>query len=166
MIVTVNELEKIRKEYLKKSIVILKGSFDLLHTGHIYMMEEAKKNGDVLVAIVKPDLAIKVKGNDRPIISETDRVEMVDSIKCVDYTILANQFIDGLENKDIKELQTIRYCEIVNKLKPDILVTPKNHKNPEQLDKLYKELNVKIIEIERDETKLSTTKIVNKIRNN
>lgn len=166
MIVTINELEKIRKEYLKKRIVILKGSFDLLHTGHIYMMEEAKKNGDILLVIVKPDLAIKIKGNDRPIISEIDRVKMVDSIKYVDYTILANQFVEELENKDIKELQTTRYCEIVNKLKPDILVTPKNHKNPEQLDKLYKELNVEIIEIERDKTKPSTTKILNKIRNN
>lgn len=39
------------------------------------MMEQAKKYGDILVVIVKPDTAIKNKGLDRPIINENDRVE-------------------------------------------------------------------------------------------
>ena len=53
----------------------------------------------------------------------------------------------------------------IEKLKPDVLVHPKNHKNPSRLEKLYKELNTKIIEVERDETKPSTTQIINKIKN-
>ena len=50
-------------------------------------------------------------------------------------------------------------------LKPDILVHPVGHKNPEKLDNLYKQLNTKIIEIERNKNKSSTTQIINKIRN-
>lgn len=162
MIIKTNDLQSIREKYVTKKIVLLKGSFDLLHTGHIYMIEQAKKYGDILVVIVKPNVAIKNKGDDRPIIDEIDRVLQVDSLKYVDYTILANQDVGKFE---FKELQTKRYCEIVNKLKPNVLVHPKGHKNPDELEKLYKELNTKIIEIERDESKLSTTKIINKIRN-
>lgn len=165
MIIKTNDLDLIRKKYSTKKIVLLKGSFDLLHTGHIYMMEQAKKYGDILVVIVKPNIAVKNKGDDRPIIDEMDRIQQVDSIKHVDYTILANQDVGEFEYKDIKELQTRRYCEIVKKLKPDVLVHPKGHKNPTQLEDLYKKLNTKIIEIERDENKTSTTEIINKIRN-
>lgn len=165
MIVEIKDLESIREKNKDKKIVLLKGSFDLLHTGHIYIMEQAKKYGDILFVIVKPNIAIKNKGEERPIIDEKDRIKQVDSIKYVDYTILANQNIDNLYYKDIKELQTARYWEIVEKLKPDVLVHPKNHINPICLENLYKELNTKIIEIERDKTKPSTTQIINKIKN-
>jgi len=165
MIIKTNDLQLIREKHSTKKIVLLKGSFDLLHTGHIYMMEQAKKYGDILVVIVKPNVAIKNKGADRPIIDETDRVLQVDSIKYVDYTILANQQVGEFDYKDIKELQTKRYCEIVDKLKPDVLVHPKGHKNPNELEKMYEKLNTKIIEIERDESKTSTTEIITKIRN-
>lgn len=165
MIIDINDLKMIREKNISKKIVLLKGSFDLLHTGHIYMMEQAKKYGDILVVIVKPNIAIKSKGSDRPIIDELDRVLQVDSIKFVDYTILANQDIKKYDYKDIKNLQTNRYCEIVNELKPDILVHPKGHTNPNELEKLYNKLNTKIIEIERNKDKPSTTEIINKIRN-
>lgn len=164
MIVEIKDLKSIREKYKDKQIVLLKGSFDLLHTGHIYMMEQAKKYGDILFVIVKPNIAIKNKGEERPIIDEKDRIKQVDSIKYVDYTILANNEIKDFHYKDIKELQTARYCEILEKLKPDVLVHPKNHKNPICLENLYKKLNTKIIEIERDKTKLSTTEIINKIK--
>ena len=74
MIIKTNDLQLIREKHSTKKIVLLKGSFDLLHTGHIYMMEQAKKYGDILVVIVKPNVAIKNKGDDRPIIDEIDRV--------------------------------------------------------------------------------------------
>lgn len=165
MIINTNDLNLIREKNSTKKIVLLKGSFDLLHTGHIYMMEQAKRYGDILVVIVKPNIAIKNKGEDRPIIDEIDRIQQVDSIKYVDYTILANQDVDKFQYNDIKELQTKRYCEIVRKLKPDVLVHPQGHKNPIQLEGLYKELNTKIVEIERDKNKPSTTEIISKIRN-
>lgn len=165
MIVKLRDLENIRKKNKDLKIVLLKGSFDLLHVGHIYMIEQAKKYGDILVVIVKPNLAIKSKGDDRPIIDEKDRAIQIDSIKYVDYTILANEEIENFNYSNIKELQTERYCRIVSALKPDILVHPVGHKNPEKLDNLYKQLNTKIIEIERNKNKSSTTQIINKIRN-
>lgn len=165
MIVRLKDLENIRKENDNKKIILLKGSFDLLHVGHIYMIEQAKSYGDILVVIVKPNLAIKNKGYDRPIIDEKDRVIQVDSLKYVDYTILANEEIENMNYIDLKQLQTERYCRIVSKLKPDVLVHPTGHKNPELLNDLYKQLNTKIIEIERNKNKPSTTQIINKIRN-
>lgn len=52
MIIKTNDLDLIRQKYFTKKIVLLKGSFDLLHTGHIYMIEQAKKRGDILVVNV------------------------------------------------------------------------------------------------------------------
>lgn len=164
MIIKVNDLKYVRKNNIDKKIVVLKGSFDLLHVGHIYMMEQAKKYGDILVAIVKPDIAIKNKGVDRPIINENDRIKQVDSIKYIDYTILANQETNYSNLKNISKIQTQRYCEIIKSLHPNILVHPTNHKIPIVLENLYKDLNIEIIEIERDNSKPSTTSIINKIR--
>ena len=164
MIIKLKDLKKIREDNIDKKIVILKGSFDLLHVGHIYMMEQAKKYGDILVIIIKPNVAIKSKGNDRPIIDEIDRLQQVDSIKFVDYSILANENIEGFNYKDIKQLQTERYYQIVKNLRPNILVHPQNHKIPSLLENLYKELNTQIIEIQRDNSKPSTTEIINNIR--
>jgi D-beta-D-heptose 7-phosphate kinase/D-beta-D-heptose 1-phosphate adenosyltransferase len=128
------------------------------------MMEQAKKYGDILVVIVKPDIAIKNKGLERPIINENDRVEQVDSIKYVDYTILANQNINESNLNSVSEIQTARYYEIVKNLHPNVLVHPTNHKIPDVLLNLYKELNTEIIEIPRNDDKPSTTQIIDKIR--
>ena len=126
-------------------------------------------NGKTNKERVKPIELSKIEGKETTRVStgfdELDRVLQVDSIKFVDYTILANQDIKKYDYKDIKNLQTNRYCEIVNELKPDILVHPKGHTNPNELEKLYNKLNTKIIEIERNKDKPSTTEIINKIRN-
>lgn len=77
-------VKKLRKE--KKKIATLNGSFDLLHAGHLYILTEAKKQGDVLIVALNSDASIqKYKHPSRPIIPLKYRLEMLDALSCVDY---------------------------------------------------------------------------------
>ncbi len=72
-----------------KRIVTLNGSFDLLHPGHIYIIREAKKQGDVLVLGLNSDNSIKqYKSKDRPIVPERSRAELIAALGDVDYVTI------------------------------------------------------------------------------
>jgi len=70
----------------RKTIATLNGSFDLLHAGHLYIIEEAKKSADILIMLLNTDNSIKgYKGPDRPIISLNHRLELISALQNVDY---------------------------------------------------------------------------------
>jgi D-beta-D-heptose 7-phosphate kinase/D-beta-D-heptose 1-phosphate adenosyltransferase len=69
-----------------RTIVFTNGCFDLLHIGHIRLLTEAKKFGDMLVVAINSDASTRrVKGPDRPIIPEDARAGMLAATECVDY---------------------------------------------------------------------------------
>ena len=69
-----------------KTIVTTNGSFDLLHIGHVTMLQEAKSLGDVLIIGLNSDSSIKrYKGKFRPICPEHHRVGMLAALACTDY---------------------------------------------------------------------------------
>ena len=69
--------------------VVATGTFDILHPGHLYYLEESKKLGDELWVIVARDSNVKHKP--RPIISEDHRLRMVAALKPVDRAILGDK---------------------------------------------------------------------------
>jgi len=69
--------------------VVATGTFDLLHPGHIYYLEESRKLGDELFVIVARDSNVKHKP--RPIIPEEHRLKMVAALKSVDHAILGDK---------------------------------------------------------------------------
>ncbi|HTY44331.1 MAG TPA: adenylyltransferase/cytidyltransferase family protein [Patescibacteria group bacterium] len=88
---TLEELKKIIEEHKKngKKITTTSGSFDLLHIGHIYVLESAKAFTDILIVFLNNDSSIKgLKGPNRPIVSEKERAEMLSSLECVDYIVI------------------------------------------------------------------------------
>ncbi len=69
-----------------KRIVTINGSFDLLHAGHLYILEQARAQGDVLIVGLNSDASVKrYKSKDRPIIPEEERARMLLGLRCVDY---------------------------------------------------------------------------------
>lgn len=89
-------------------IVFTNGCFDLLHPGHISLLNEAKKAGDKLIVGLNTDTSIqRLKGPNRPIQQEWDRAFILSSLHCVDLVILFD------EETPLKLIET---------LKPDILV--------------------------------------------
>ena len=70
--------------------VLVFGTFDIVHAGHIHMLNEAKDYGDYLVVVVsRDDTATQVKGN-APIYGENDRVEAVKLLSIADKVRLGN----------------------------------------------------------------------------
>jgi D-beta-D-heptose 7-phosphate kinase/D-beta-D-heptose 1-phosphate adenosyltransferase len=69
-----------------KRIVTINGSFDILHNGHLYILNEARKRGDVLIVGLNSDASVRsYKGPDRPIVPERHRAEMLLALRMVDY---------------------------------------------------------------------------------
>lgn len=69
-----------------KTVVSLNGSFDLLHAGHLYQINEAKQQGDILVVCLNSDESIKqYKSPTRPIIPLKYRLEMMAALEAVDF---------------------------------------------------------------------------------
>lgn len=84
--------------------VITYGTFDLFHIGHLNMIKRAKCLGDYLVVAVSSDDFNKMKGK-TCLISEHERIEIIESIKFVDEVIVEktwNQKIDDILNNKIE----------------------------------------------------------------
>lgn len=69
--------------------IVATGTFDILHPGHVYYLEESKKLGDELFVIVARDANVKHKPH--PIIPEDQRLRMVAALKPVDHAILGDK---------------------------------------------------------------------------
>jgi rfaE bifunctional protein nucleotidyltransferase chain/domain len=99
-------LEALRKE--GKKIAFTNGCFDILHVGHVRYLREAKKAGDILVLALNSDSSVKaIKGEERPLVGEEERAEVLAALEFVDFIII------------FKELTPL---ELINYLKPDILI--------------------------------------------
>ena len=91
-----------------KKVVFTNGCFDLLHSGHVHLLKEAKEKGDVLIVAVNDDASIqKIKGSSRPIFSLEERIEILGAIEDIDYLV---SFSEETPQK------------IIARLVPDILV--------------------------------------------
>jgi rfaE bifunctional protein nucleotidyltransferase chain/domain len=68
-----------------KKIVFTNGCFDILHSGHVAYLNEAKKQGDLLFVGLNSDDSIKrLKGETRPINKESDRKYLLENLRCID----------------------------------------------------------------------------------
>jgi rfaE bifunctional protein nucleotidyltransferase chain/domain len=72
-----------------RRIVFTNGCFDVLHRGHVGYLNQAKRLGDVLVVAVNSDESVRrLKGPDRPVNPEADRVAVLAALSCVDHVVL------------------------------------------------------------------------------
>ena len=74
-----------------QQLVYMPGVWDLLHIGHLNILQKAKALGDVLIVGVASDKIVCEDKGKNPIISETDRVQMLQSLSCVDVALIYNR---------------------------------------------------------------------------
>lgn len=80
-----NELTELLKNSKSKRIVFTNGCFDILHSGHISYLNEAKLLGDILIVGLNSDKSVqRLKGPSRPINNEQDRKFFLENLKSVD----------------------------------------------------------------------------------
>lgn len=80
-----NELTELLKNSKSKRIVFTNGCFDILHSGHISYLNEAKLLGDILIVGLNSDKSVqRLKGPSRPINNEQDRKFFLENLRSVD----------------------------------------------------------------------------------
>jgi rfaE bifunctional protein nucleotidyltransferase chain/domain len=73
----------------KRTVVFTNGCFDLIHAGHVAYLEDAKALGDILVVGLNSDASVRrLKGEKRPINSETHRALVIAGLAAVDYVCI------------------------------------------------------------------------------
>src|SRR5437870_12215361 len=69
-----------------KKIVFTNGCFDILHAGHVDLLRRARQLGDALVVAINSDESVcRMKGPNRPIISQEERAELLAALEMVDF---------------------------------------------------------------------------------
>jgi rfaE bifunctional protein nucleotidyltransferase chain/domain len=71
-------------------VVFTNGCFDLLHVGHVAVLERARRLGDALVVGLNSDRSVRglAKGPGRPIVAQRERARMLAALACVDYVTI------------------------------------------------------------------------------
>ncbi len=91
-----------------KKVVFTNGVFDLLHLGHVTYLQDARKQGDLLVVGLNSDASVRrIKGPLKPLLPLEERAEMLLALSCVDYVTFFEE-----ENP----------YNVIQILKPDVLV--------------------------------------------
>jgi D-beta-D-heptose 7-phosphate kinase/D-beta-D-heptose 1-phosphate adenosyltransferase len=69
-----------------QTVVLTNGCFDLLHAGHMTLLERAKRAGDLLVVAINSDRSVRaLKGPGRPVVGQRDRALLLAALESVDY---------------------------------------------------------------------------------
>jgi len=137
---------------MKKKILVA-GTFDILHPGHIFLINEAAKLGDVYI-VIATDKNRELYSGEAPIVPEQQRYEVMKSIKNV---------------KDVKlgrhDNDTLRTVEEIN---PDIILLGPDQKfSAQKLQNALKMKGLKHIEVRRlenyyDKFKLHSSSLIKK----
>jgi rfaE bifunctional protein nucleotidyltransferase chain/domain/rfaE bifunctional protein kinase chain/domain len=133
-----------------RRIVFTNGCFDVLHRGHVGYLNQAKRLGDVLVVAVNSDDSVRrLKGDDRPVNPEADRVAVLAALSCVDHVVL---------------FDTDSPSELLSAVRPDVYVKGGDYR-PDLIPEapLVRRLGgeVRVLDYLYDQ---STSKIIERIR--
>jgi rfaE bifunctional protein nucleotidyltransferase chain/domain len=91
-----------------RRVVLTNGCFDLLHAGHIALLEAARREGDRLVVAINSDASVRrLKGQGRPLVPEVERAETLAALEAVDGVVIYDEDTP---------------LEVVKALVPDVLV--------------------------------------------
>ena len=133
-----------------RQIVFTNGCFDLLHVGHVRYLAKAKSAGDVLIVGLNSDESVvTIKGPLRPIVSQTDRAEVLAGLASVDYVVIFHQ-----DNP----------LELIQLVRPDILVKGADWPEEEIVGAEFVKSNGGQVVRIAFESEISTTRMINRIR--
>ena len=100
--------ERARLRTMGQKLVFTNGVFDILHVGHVRYLEAARGLGDALVVAINSDRTVReLKGEDRPLVNQHERAEILAAMRAVTYVTI----FDDLSPRSL-----------IAELVPDILV--------------------------------------------
>lgn len=132
----------------RKTIVFTNGCFDIIHAGHVSLLESAKSMGDILMVALNSDASVKrIKGAGRPLVSQADRAKVLAAMESVDAVVIFGQDTP---------------FELLRAIKPDILVKGSDYGKSEVIGR---EFSGRLARVELTPGK-STTEIIKKLKRN
>ena len=132
-----------------KKIAFTNGCFDILHPGHIHLLRKAKLLADILIVGLNSDTSVKIlKGNNRPINNESDRIKLLCSLRDVDFVTVFN------EKSPIN---------LIKKIFPNVLVKGGDYNINNIVGARFVIDNGGAVEIIKLKKNFSTTKLINNI---
>jgi len=138
-----------------KTIVFTNGCFDILHSGHVNYLRQARDMGDVLIVGLNNDESIRrLKGKERPINSLESRMEVLSALQCVDFIVPFGSQRDDTPTHLIKLIQ------------PQVFVKGGDYQNknlPEK--KTLERIGCRVVYVPHH-FHHSTTQIIEKVKNN
>jgi rfaE bifunctional protein nucleotidyltransferase chain/domain len=133
-----------------RRIVFTNGVFDLLHPGHVRYLAHARSLGDALIVGINSDRSVRAnKGPDRPIMPEAERVEVLESLKSVDATVVFDEPTPH---------------DLIDAVQPDVLVKGADWAEDAIVGRDIVEARGGRVVRARIEPGYSTTSIISKIR--
>lgn len=137
---------------LGQRIVLTNGCFDMLHIGHVTYLQQAAKEGDCLVVALNSDAGVRRldKGADRPIFSQEHRAAMLAALEVVDYVVVFDEPTPHA---------------VLERLRPDVLVKGGTYTHDEIVGWELVESYGGQVEPLGVVPGVSTTEILNRIRN-
>lgn len=166
------ELKRVRKKGKRKKkklkVIMVSGTFDLCHYGHMKLFYAAKKQGDILIVAVKSDNGAARKKVDPPVLNQDIRMETVSYIDSVDYVILVDfdrlRMMDDFVLDNVSSFEWLNMFEpAVKAIKPDVFVHEDNKAIANARKQLFERYNVKGV-IQPRTQGVSTTEIIDKIK--
>ena len=105
------------RERQRGPVVFTNGVFDLLHVGHVALLEAARAEGGALVVGVNSDASVRrlEKGTDRPVVPERERARLLAALACVDCVVLFDEDTP---------------LALIERLRPDVLVKGADYARP------------------------------------
>ncbi|MGE0760951.1 MAG: PfkB family carbohydrate kinase, partial [Pirellulaceae bacterium] len=90
-VVSLDQMSHLAANYRRdgRTLVLTNGCFDLLHAGHVCLLEEAAAHGDVFIVAINDDASLRrLKGPARPLIGQADRARLLAALDCVDHVVV------------------------------------------------------------------------------
>ena len=134
-----------------KQIVLTNGCFDLLHVGHLRLLSASKQLGDVLIVAIDDDESVRrLKGTGRPVINSAERVRILSALDSVDYVVV---------------FSTEKLDDVIGTIRPDILTKGSDYESGEVLGRKIVESYGGRIELISITEAISTSQIIDTIKN-
>jgi D-beta-D-heptose 7-phosphate kinase/D-beta-D-heptose 1-phosphate adenosyltransferase len=150
--ISLEEMAGITEDLRKKGrrIVLTNGCFDLLHVGHVRLLAASKQLGDILIVAIDDDDSVRrLKGPDRPVISDAERVRIISALDSVDYVVV---------------FSTGQLDQIIATARPDVLTKGSNYQTADVYGRDLVEQHGGQVELIPITENISSTQIINNIK--
>ncbi len=152
-IIEISKLVKIKEaDQRRPTTVLATGVFDILHVEHVRFLKKAKVEGDILIVGIEPDVRVKkLKGSNRPINKQADRLEVLASLSSINYVFVLPNNLSTPEGRE----------RLISKIAPDIYAVSEHTPYLKEKQRIMKLFGGKLKVIHKYNPHISSSIVLN-----